>query len=805
MEVELSFAEALVFRRALNALRSVCRDIRVYVHRNSLHLEGLNDSRTAWMQVAFARCFFSSFRLLKKNHASRTAGVEKEAFERGAGATEDSAEERFEATVSGKQLWKAIAKAVSPSSGSASGRGTLTLDRMLIKGILSTHADATDSSALSLTFFFRGLPVTQTVLISAVNAPHTLPVFIRWKRRHLIAMPARSWMKLLDEYLLNPENVTLVHDVAGEALKVQSEWQPHAPNRRDLENSEEAKQTAAFQGLYGEIVLEKNHFDRLVFDSRLPAFSHLTFSSRELRATAALCEHFEAPLTVSYRLPGRPVVCCFGAAAPLAAASLQEEAPVSSSSSPSSSTSSSENSSPAFVPHQILREALRCVQEEYEAAKTVRRSSFDGVSGHPEGEASAREKAGEDGAACGARRQEGRGALRGKHRASRAWAGFVWISTSPLESAEGAASEDASVWGDDYLDYVELYRQLEEPVSAAAEEFFAPAPHPSPCAFASASSLAPRSGSHRAPRATDSQETRERSSQQKRDKESETVGGSQACGSRERARVDGGEESGRGDSRERGETASGEAPDSTCVSSAFVDNTEKRNPCLSRRTERRLKETGENEGSREDDEESVATWLGEDEEPEEMEAFLDSRESGETAERATNAAGETVDADEMRKEEKGAEIHRRNADSRKIHEEGNAENEKERETWRQASRARVRRWIEHQGLAGAAEMYRHLAGAFANVRLSSVSTPLSPRRRHARLPVPASEEDLCSSSEERGETRKTKGPEGEKESREDARMTSSTDDESVSSVSLSDVEMPGEWLVSEKDWEAGCT
>ncbi|KFG36986.1 Rad9 protein, partial [Toxoplasma gondii FOU] len=265
MELELSFAEALVFRRALNALRSVCRDIRVYVHRNSLHLEGLNDSRTAWMQVAFARCFFSSFRLLKKNHASRTAGVEKEAFERGAGATEDSAEERFEATVSGKQLWKAIAKAVSPSSGSASGRGTLTLDRMLIKGILSTHADATDSSALSLTFFFRGLPVTQTVLISAVNAPHTLPVFIRWKRRHLIAMPARSWMKLLDEYLLNPENVTLVHDVAGEALKVQSEWQPHAPNRRDLENSEEAKQTAAFQGLYGEIVLEKNHFDRLVF------------------------------------------------------------------------------------------------------------------------------------------------------------------------------------------------------------------------------------------------------------------------------------------------------------------------------------------------------------------------------------------------------------------------------------------------------------------------------------------------------------------------------------------------------------
>ncbi|CBZ53150.1 conserved hypothetical protein [Neospora caninum Liverpool] len=769
MEVELSFAEALVFRRALNALRSVCKDIRVYVHRNSLHLEGLNDSRTAWMQVAFARCFFSSFRLPRRSNAARSArtgvaaATSNEAVQGGdVSADSDTAEERFEATVSGKQLWKAIAKAVSPS-GSTSGRGTLTLDRMLIKGILSsTHRGATGSSALSLTFFFRGLPVTQTVLISAVHAPHTLPVFIRWKRRHVIAMPARSWTKLLDEYLLNPENVTLVHDVAGEALKVQSEWQPHAQHRRDRENAEEAKQTAAFQGLYGEIVLERNHFDSLVFDSRLPAFSHLTFSSRELRVTAALCEHFDAAMTVSYRLPGRPVVCCFGAAAPLAAGSLQEETPVS-----ASSSASSDASTAVFVPHQVLRQALRRVQEEFEAARGMDRLSSDaGVFTPPDrSNASSGEKAcgdgrgpGEDEGAWGGRgRQERRGALRDKHRASRAWAGFVWISTSPLDLADGSVSDDvASVWGDDYLDYVELYRQLEEPIPGGVEEFFASASAPSSLSFSSASQPS-KGDKRRSPPEPKAPEARERNARQRTDRETrkareETGGrgtsGSQTFERRERAWEEAGTSGTAECATGNGLEQTVPHEDASTISASFFEE-DAEGRAASRIFQPGREENGDSDGARpkarsalrrlrqwssssggpdeaarlgeashaekegrEDDEESVATWLGEDEEaePEAVEVLPDSGEA-ETLDRDRH--GDVAELDRQGQRD-GSGTETKIAGGRPQGEdERTAELRKAQETSRETSRALARLWIEKGGLSGAAQVYRRLTSIFA--------------------------------------------------------------------------------------------
>lgn len=110
MEVELSYVEALTFRRAVAALRSVCRDVRVSAHLSSLHLEGLNDSRTAWMQIAFSRCFFSSFRV-RNSQTGRTQLLRPSPPP---GAPYDGEREglppRFEATVNVKQLLRAMCK-----------------------------------------------------------------------------------------------------------------------------------------------------------------------------------------------------------------------------------------------------------------------------------------------------------------------------------------------------------------------------------------------------------------------------------------------------------------------------------------------------------------------------------------------------------------------------------------------------------------------------------------------------------------------------------------------------------------------
>ncbi|PFH33467.1 hypothetical protein BESB_076840 [Besnoitia besnoiti] len=795
MELELSFAEALVLRRGLNALRSVCRDIRVYVHRNSLHLEGLNDSRTAWMQIAFARCFFSSFRLPRPRKIPRRHPDNREFPGDGEDGAEDgqSAAVRFEATVSGKQLWKAIAKAVSPS-GNAGGRGSLKLERMRIKGILASREGGNGSAAaLSLTFIFRGLPVTQTVLISAVNIPHTLPTFIRWKRRHVVSMPARSWAKLLDEYLLNAENLTVVHDVPSQALKVHSGWQPHAQSRG---NAGETSETSAFQGVYGEIVLDKSHLDVLEFDERLPSFSHLTFSSRELRATAALCEHLGVPLVVTYRAPGRPVVCCFGAAAPLASTSEG-----------SGSSSSAVSPSSVFVPHQVLREALRRVQREYDSARRLQGAEeATGLPADLEGD-------------------------RGVPQ------------LDPGE--ESAVSNVASVCGDDYLDYVELYRQLEEPLSGAEEEFFSPSPSAAPLSFASSPvrRRPPRREAEASAGAAGERPgaglARTSPGRNEASEDEESTGGESRASAARLGRQRGGQAvlaSAPGDD---------EPPEPLEASSCFEEANE---------AEGGARDAGAaaSRQERDDDGESVRTWLGQDESErgvssesatdledltvetaaEKSEKSKEARTGegrrGGTARRGTKPRDENKEAQARRRSE-GVSKHQFGEGQGRVYD-GEAEEARETvhtsqelkkatDAARDAARAKVQRWIEAGGLGGAAEMYQHLTTLFTNLHLERAArgadeasanrmgfegetqhqTDAGADQSAAR--VPQRPRVVDSSSSEDG----TDGEDGVPKEREvsDCDLWGDSDDSSANdSVPLSDVEMPLDWLVTEEDWRA---
>lgn len=81
MEIELSFAQALVFRRCLFALRTVGVELRLTVFGSSVHLDATSDAQTAWLHVAFCRSFFRSLKTKHQQQQQSACGNEDEAAE----------------------------------------------------------------------------------------------------------------------------------------------------------------------------------------------------------------------------------------------------------------------------------------------------------------------------------------------------------------------------------------------------------------------------------------------------------------------------------------------------------------------------------------------------------------------------------------------------------------------------------------------------------------------------------------------------------------------------------------------------
>lgn len=105
----MSFAQALVFRRCLFALRTVGVELRLSVFGSSLHLDAASDAQTAWLHVAFCSAFFRSLKIHRQPQADG-GGDGGEGEEDGRGSPVVCI------TLPIKHLWKVLTK-VTPHSG----------------------------------------------------------------------------------------------------------------------------------------------------------------------------------------------------------------------------------------------------------------------------------------------------------------------------------------------------------------------------------------------------------------------------------------------------------------------------------------------------------------------------------------------------------------------------------------------------------------------------------------------------------------------------------------------------------------
>ncbi|KAL8276011.1 hypothetical protein Esti_000127 [Eimeria stiedai] len=425
-QVEMSFAQAVVFRRCVFALRTVGVELRLSVFGTSLHLDACSDSQTAWLHAAFCSSFFKS---LKLNQQTQN-GLQQHTAQQHAGPA-------LCVTLPVKHLWKVLNKGLGPGGGA--GSRLLRADNIVLMG---------GSSSLRVDLSFSRCGVKSTVVIPAAPASWSFPCRVRWARRHSLSLSSSTLLRSLEEFLLPFEDVALTHKEEPQKAVVLT------GSRGDA--AEASTDPPAFGG---EVILHENVFDAMVFDPRLPEFGGITIAGREMRAAAALCDFLGSPIALCYRTPGVPLVALLGAAAAAAAAGAGSA--LAAADAAAAAAAAAAGSPQVFQPHLLLMHALlqqqQLLQELQQQTSPAPWAQLDEAAGLCAGRSKGEVKlpmlafvslseSPKDGSFCfksHAARAQGVFALKlWEWRAGpvRGWAGILWTSTSPGAPGEPAAA-----------------------------------------------------------------------------------------------------------------------------------------------------------------------------------------------------------------------------------------------------------------------------------------------------------------------------------------------------------------------------
>lgn len=391
MEVEMSFPQALMFRRCLFALRTVGVELRMSVFGSSLHLDAASDAQTAWLHVAFCSAFFRS---LKIHRQPQPAGED----ENGEGDEGERGNPVVCITLPIKHLWKVLTKALGPGGGG--GSRLLRAEKIVLIG---------SNASLRIDLSFPRCSVDSTTIIPAAPGSWGFPCRLRWLRRHSLSLSSSTILRSLEDFLLPFEDLRLSHKPPPDKAVVLTGSAGDAGEGRT--------EPPVFGG---EVSLHENVFDTMVFDPRLPSMGGLTFAGREMRAAAALCDFLGSPIALCYRTPGVPLVALLGGAATAAAAAAGSSCVAADGAAIAAAAAA--GSPESFQPHLLLMHAL--LQQQLLLEKLQHQTA----------------------STCWAQLDEaaglGSGRMRGEWKAGpvRGWVGLLWTSTSPSGHSDSAAA-----------------------------------------------------------------------------------------------------------------------------------------------------------------------------------------------------------------------------------------------------------------------------------------------------------------------------------------------------------------------------